>query len=434
MDVLEIFPWNDNFATGLADVDDQHRRLIELLNQLVRRMAFRDEKPAVSEVLRALEDYAAEHFQSEEKIWRAHFEGDPWLDRHEVEHVDFVRKLAEVKGSGGSDEAIVERLVSFLTHWLAQHIIEADKRMAIVVQVLPTVSTLAEAKAIASDRMAGATRTLIDTMMSMYDHLALRTAHLTREIHARAQAEAALRAAQRDLERKHAELERLEAMRDGLVHMVVHDMRTPIGAISLALDAVRGDVAGIARRDALEFLDDARAYTARLARMASDLLDVSRLEARQLTIAPRACALRPLAESAVATVGRLYPDVKVAVRGEPELRASCDVDLVRRVLENLIGNALRHSPPQGTVHVTIERRADGVHVTVRDEGRGVAADEVPRLFEKFRAGIDRRGTRGVGLGLVFCKLAVEAHEGTIAVDSPAGSGATFSFTLPASID
>jgi hemerythrin-like metal-binding protein len=431
MDTLEIFPWSDNFATGIDEIDAQHRRLVELLNALVRRMAYREESPSVGEVLRALEDYAAYHFTTEERVWREHLGDDPWTVRHEGDHAAFVARIGDVKASGGEEDEIVERLVSFLTNWLAQHIIEDDKTMATAVLALPTAASVAEAKAIATQRMAGATRTLVDTIMTMYDHLAVRTVHLTHEIGARARAEAAPREAQRELERQNAELRRLEAMRDGLVHMVVHDMRTPITAITLALEAARGDAGELAEGEAIALVDDARAHTARLARMASDLLDVSRMETRGLEPATRTCDLVALAASAIATVGRLFPDVHVALEGPGTALVTCDADMIRRVLENLVGNGLRHSPPGATVRVAIEPRGARVAVIVRDEGHGIPPEELPRLFEKFRAGVDRRGRRGVGLGLVFCRLAVAAHGGAIEVASPPGEGATFTFTLPA---
>jgi hemerythrin-like metal-binding protein len=198
---IEIFPWNENFATGIDEIDIQHRRLIELLNVLVAHLAYQRGAPTIDQVICELKDYAAVHFATEEVIWGSCFGGDAWEEWHKSAHAEFIDKIVELIGEAErkSFEEVIEDVVSFLTHWLALHIIESDKRMAKVVLAMPSGISLEQAKELADKEMSGATRVLIETVMGMYDNLAHRTIQLTREINARIRSEEALKAVQADL-------------------------------------------------------------------------------------------------------------------------------------------------------------------------------------------------------------------------------------------
>jgi len=115
------------------------------------------------------------------------------------------------------------------------------------------------------------------------------------------------------------------------------------------------------------------------------------------------------------------------------VETSCDGALVRRVIENFVTNALRHTPAGGPIRIAITSNAGRVRVAVHDEGHGVPPEERERIFEKFGAVEVRPESayRFVGLGLAFCKLAIEAHGGTIGVDPGVPAGSTFWFELPA---
>jgi signal transduction histidine kinase len=109
--------------------------------------------------------------------------------------------------------------------------------------------------------------------------------------------------------------------------------------------------------------------------------------------------------------------------------AWADRNLLGRVLDNLLGNAIKFTPPGGVVRVSAERtQGENLRIRVRDTGRGVPAELRPRLFQKFAAGTQKE--RGSGLGLAFCRLVVEAHGGRIWLESEPGAGAVFVFTLP----
>jgi len=207
---VEIFPWNENFETGIEEIDLQHKRLVELLNSLVGHLAFQLEAPAIERIFEELKNYTVTHFATEEAIWHKYFSGDSWEDWHKSAHSDFIEQVIKLKNneSNKSFEETLEEIVTFLTHWLALHIIESDRRMAKVVLALPSGVSLERAKELANKEMSGATRVLIDTVMGMYDKLANRTIQLTREINTRKRAEEALQTAQVELLRLKDDAER----------------------------------------------------------------------------------------------------------------------------------------------------------------------------------------------------------------------------------
>ncbi|MBI4423949.1 MAG: HAMP domain-containing histidine kinase [Elusimicrobia bacterium] len=172
--------------------------------------------------------------------------------------------------------------------------------------------------------------------------------------------------------------------------------------------------------------------SARLLRMADGILGLARLEDPAAPIDRRAVDLAGLARARVeaADAAAKEKGVSLDLRAGPGLPpCPADADLVGRVLDNLLSNALEHTPKGGKVQVGLERREDVLRVEVRDTGPGVPAAERERIFEKFRKG--RASSRGAGLGLAFCRLAVERHGGAIGVsDVERGGGSVFYFTLP----
>lgn len=194
---IEIFPWNENFATGIPDIDQQHGTLIGLINQLVSHLAYPSDAPTLNAIFDQLTAYAARHFAFEEAIWRQYLPEDPWETRHAHAHSSFLEEVNRLKAQGDSKsfDAVIEELVAFLTRWLAFHILESDRRLAKVVLALPSGMSLAQAKELANDEMAGTTQVMIDTVMALYENLAHQTVQLTREMNRRRAAEEELRVA-----------------------------------------------------------------------------------------------------------------------------------------------------------------------------------------------------------------------------------------------
>ena len=242
-----------------------------------------------------------------------------------------------------------------------------------------------------------------------------------------------LRKLHRELAAQYQRLEDLEKMRDSLVHMLVHDLRTPLTGISCYLQMSEARVSALGDVQLVKDFDEMGSAVVQLTEMISDMLDVSRLEANAMPLAPVACDLGPLAAEAVASLGRSPHATVTPCWPEEPVRATVDPDVMRRVIANLVGNALKFTPRGGEVRVEIEAGSAGAELRVVDRGPGIAPEFQERIFEKFGDANDgeKPRIRSSGLGLTFCKLAVEAHGGRIGVTSAVGEGSTFWLSLPA---
>ncbi len=252
------------------------------------------------------------------------------------------------------------------------------------------------------------------------------------EVHARVATHLELRKKRRELQESYDRLRELEQLRDSLVHMIIHDMRSPLTALIGNLEFLKGDLAGHINGQSMEDIDQALSGGKRLNRMANDLLDVSRLEAGRMPLLPRECDLAEVIRSAIVGFMGLAADRDIRFEPTCPLLVSCDEGLIRRVAENLISNGLKHKSAGHTLHVSLAVLDQEVRVAVEDDGPGIPAGYREKIFEKFGVVQARHEQEyhSVGLGLAFCKLAVEAHSGRIGVDSEEGKGSTFWFTLP----
>jgi diguanylate cyclase (GGDEF)-like protein/hemerythrin-like metal-binding protein/PAS domain S-box-containing protein len=187
----DIFPWNTKFETGIAIVDEQHHRLVDLLNKLVSRLAYEADSQELNQVFEELNDYTLMHFKTEEGVWKKYLPEDELSIEHEMTHRDFVTEVGILRGKRDflASEKVIEEIVLFLTHWLAFHILEADKHLAKIVLFLQQGMALPDAKEKAHMEMSGAMRVLIETILNMYDTLSSRTLQLIREIAERQRAE-----------------------------------------------------------------------------------------------------------------------------------------------------------------------------------------------------------------------------------------------------
>jgi signal transduction histidine kinase len=235
----------------------------------------------------------------------------------------------------------------------------------------------------------------------------------------------------RQLQESHDRLRQLEELRDNLVHLIVHDMRSPLMVISGACEMIgleKGRLSPPQQQFAIMGQNSCR----QLIEMVSSLLDISRLETEQMPLKRVVCDLRDIAAASAESVAILAQKKKltIQVNGEPS-HASVDRDIMHRVLINLLGNAIKFSPEGGSIGVTISSTEDTVRAAVTDQGDGIPPEYHQRIFEKFGQVESRKeGKRlSTGLGLTFCKLAVEAHGGQIGVDSEPGKGSTFWLSL-----
>ena len=242
-----------------------------------------------------------------------------------------------------------------------------------------------------------------------------------------------LRVMHRTVQRQLAELQRLERLRDDLVSMVAHDLRSPLTGLRGLLELLQEGSRDRPPAAVVDLLPDAVRTVDEINGMIGDMLDVSRLDAAALPLECQVADLQQLAMQAVARLGPRpsFHPVTVTVDGAATT-VCCDVSLIRRVIVNLVANAVRFSPSNGTVYVSIGASDAGGTVRVRDEGPGIPASERERIFEKFTqlAGARALRSRSSGLGLTFCRMVIDAHGGQIGVTSTEGGGSEFWFSVP----
>ena len=251
------------------------------------------------------------------------------------------------------------------------------------------------------------------------------------EVLARVKTHVTLRRAQVALADSYERLRALEQLRDDLVHMIVHDMRSPLQVLLASLGLLEGPAA-VLGEDSRNDLRTAIGSSKDLGRMVNTLLDVSRLEAGKMPIERGVWELTRMADEVRAALGTMDRETRIEVESPGAVDVSCDGVLVRRIMENLVSNAIKHTPVGTPIRISIARGDGRVNVAVHDKGGGVPPQARAKIFEKFGTVESRqeRAYHSVGLGLAFCKLAIEAHGGTIGVNPGVPVGSTFWFELP----
>jgi two-component system sensor histidine kinase/response regulator len=230
-------------------------------------------------------------------------------------------------------------------------------------------------------------------------------------------------------------LVRAERHKRELTDLIVHDLKNPVASILTNVEFALG-LPGLPK-EGWEALHDVVSGAQTMLRMLLNLLDVSRSE--DGTLIPQLVDVELLAlieqvRSSVQRQADLQNRRLVVEAALSTVPARLDVELVRRIVENLVDNCLKYTPWTATVTVAVERSDTHVHIRVKDQGAGIPADQRSRVFEKY-ARIDEAATTGArssqGLGLAFCKLATEAHGGRIWVEENVPQGAVFVIELPA---
>lgn len=236
------------------------------------------------------------------------------------------------------------------------------------------------------------------------------------------------------LKKTNMNLRESERLRESLSSMIVHDLRNPLTALMGGLDILRLMLAEQMDPDQKRLLENSRRSGHALLGMVGELLDISKMEAGKLTLNIQPTDLCTLITESIEII-RAWSEME-----ELEIRTAlcddvksvpCDRQLISRVIANLLSNAIKHTPAGGIISVIARQRGPSALISVADTGPGIPPEYHKRIFEKFgqveQPGKERRGT---GLGLTFCKMAVEAHGGQIWVESQVGQGSTFHFTLP----
>jgi two-component system sensor histidine kinase/response regulator len=241
-----------------------------------------------------------------------------------------------------------------------------------------------------------------------------------------------LRRLHQEVADQYRQLQELERMRDSLVHMLVHDLRSPLTGISGYLELARQELAELDRPRLLADVEEVCRGVNALADMVSNVLDVSRSETGTMPLRRGSADLGQIAAEAIASLGRpAYATVELSAPLAPVF-AEVDPDVMRRVIANLVGNAVKFTPRGGAVRVEVCLGDKGPEIRVTDAGPGIPAEYHEKIFEKFgQAQLGKTSPgRSSGLGLTFCKMAAEAHGGGIGLKSEEGKGSTFWLSLP----
>jgi two-component system OmpR family sensor kinase len=225
-----------------------------------------------------------------------------------------------------------------------------------------------------------------------------------------------------------------DTLRRELVAQVSHDLRTPLASLHGYLETLRMKEDRLQAAQRAEFLDVALRHSERLRRLVEDLFELAKLDAMDAHPRVEPLSLAELAQDVIQKfrLAAQAKGVRLSLEGarDPPF-AKADIGLIERVLENLIDNAIRHTPEDGRISVSTRVQGRTVTVCVSDTGRGIPPEDLPRVFDCFFQGsAGGRGEGHAGLGLAIAKRIIELHESGLRVFSELGAGTTFSFSLP----
>lgn len=242
------------------------------------------------------------------------------------------------------------------------------------------------------------------------------------------------RAYEQALLKKTKELNLLNARKNELLGMAAHDLRTPLGAISTYSNLLASELGNTLSPIHREFLDTILDMSAFMSDLITDILDVTAIESGNLRLDRTSQAIEPILRRAVTINAVLSRKKGITIENDlPEGETFCLIDhrKIDQVLNNLLGNAIKYSHSGTTVKVSLAIDADQVTIAIRDQGQGIPADELEKIFTPFKMGSvgATAGEHSTGLGLAIVNSIIAGHGGKIWVTSTVGIGSTFSFTL-----
>jgi PAS domain S-box-containing protein len=225
-----------------------------------------------------------------------------------------------------------------------------------------------------------------------------------------------------------------EQVKDEFISVVGHELRTPLTSIRGSLGLLEGGVFGELPAEAQGMLALAVTNTDRLVRLINDVLDIERMDAGRMELELVPVKASALVTNAIQVVQMNATEAGLTLKADvdEDLTVSVDADRIIQVLVNLVGNAIKFSPRGGTISVTVDSEQGRARFAIADRGRGIPADRLGSIFERFRQvdSSDAREMGGSGLGLAIARDIVFHHGGQMSVESEVGVGSTFYFTLP----
>jgi two-component system, OmpR family, sensor kinase len=237
------------------------------------------------------------------------------------------------------------------------------------------------------------------------------------------------------IEAQMAQLQSIDAARREMLANLSHDLRTPITTLLAHLESLQMDDQPLSEPERREYVAVAMRQSKRVAQLVEQLLEAAKLDARQIVANPESFPIGELLQDVVQKFALPARErgIELTLKVDPaQLRVHADIALLERVFDNLIDNALRHTPRGGRVTVSATPNGQRVRLAVSDSGSGMTPESAARVFERFYRGDHGRSTASgqTGLGLAIVKSILELHDATISIDTRPGQGATFCFDLP----
>ncbi len=241
---------------------------------------------------------------------------------------------------------------------------------------------------------------------------------------------------QRELAHKNRELKKLNDQKDQFLGIAAHDLRNPLGNISMTSEVLVGGTEGQLDEEMRELLSVIQSSSNFMLALVNDLLDISAIESGKLNLNLETIDLVPLVQHNVSLNKSLaeQKQIRLVFRRDDDAAYKMRVDpaKIEQVLNNLITNAIKFSYPESVIEVAMQTKGPDVLILVKDTGQGIPTHEIDNIFEPFKRTSVKStaGEKSTGLGLAIVRKIVAGHQGEIRVDSEVGQGTTFSFTLP----
>ena len=239
----------------------------------------------------------------------------------------------------------------------------------------------------------------------------------------------------KELEQKNEELKELDRLKSDFVSTASHELRTPLSITKEGIAIVLSGVTGRINKRQRELLKTSEENLERLKRIINDLLDISKIELGKLELSMSLVDLSLMVKHVCSQwkpeLDKKEQTLNTSIAESP-VNIYLDIDKIIQVLHNLISNAVKFTPERGTITVELKDREGSAEVSVSDTGKGIAKDDLPKVFSKFYqfGRIEAPGEKGTGLGLAISKGIIQMHQGTINVESQVSKGSKFTFTLP----
>jgi signal transduction histidine kinase/DNA-binding response OmpR family regulator len=235
-----------------------------------------------------------------------------------------------------------------------------------------------------------------------------------------------------DRARLYAEAKALARSREELLAIVAHDLRNPLSALTTSTALIRRAMPATGAEKFQSRLSSIERSAQRMNHLIQDLLDLARFQAGTLVLRQEQHAIQELLQEVHDSHSMLASEKALRLQVEPvaeETRVRCDRDRMLQVFSNLVGNAIKFTPEGGQIVLSVAQHPEGVEFSIRDTGPGISSEHLPRLFHRFFQ-VEPANRNGVGLGLSIVKAIVDAHGGTLSVESVPGQGTVFRFALP----